>query len=213
MQRAVFCESWQPVPGHSRARRTRAGRRDPADSRARHRRRARAAVQARVSMSATRSSRPVPHSNDPACRGRSKQRTSTTPCSAQLSEGRRAHREGEARPSRSNLDRLTYRAAYNWATAVAHGEVDGRPVALWRPNTSRSGGAQQRAPACETRHTDREMVCAERRGGPTGPLQGISSHGVDHSSQPRLRHAHSNHEAHTRDRSGFRGSLARSQDP
>lgn len=32
-----------------------------------------------------------------------------------------------------DLDLLEYRVAYDWLTAAAHGDVDGRPVALWRP--------------------------------------------------------------------------------
>jgi hypothetical protein len=32
-----------------------------------------------------------------------------------------------------DLDLLEYRVAYDWLTAAAHGDVDGRPVAIWRP--------------------------------------------------------------------------------
>ncbi len=32
-----------------------------------------------------------------------------------------------------DLDLLEYRVAYDWLTAIAHGDVDGRPVAFWRP--------------------------------------------------------------------------------
>ncbi len=32
-----------------------------------------------------------------------------------------------------DLELLKYRVAYDWITAIAHGDVDGRPVALWRP--------------------------------------------------------------------------------
>jgi hypothetical protein len=32
-----------------------------------------------------------------------------------------------------DLDHLAYRVAHDWLTAAAHGDVDGRPVAFWRP--------------------------------------------------------------------------------